>query len=113
MAAVLKELAYVTVCSVCTDVFTDPPVLPCVHTYCLKCIQGWSKDKLPGEKVPCPLCRKEFAIPENGLEGMPRNFFVEKILRVQHLELTSVEAQSTQIFKGSCPDCPWELACQI
>ena len=94
MATALKELADVTVCSVCTDVFTDPRVLPCVHTYCLECIQGWGKDKLPGEKVPCPLCRKEFTIPENGLGGMPRNFFVERIIRAQDMEHTSVEAQS-------------------
>jgi len=89
----LKELADVTECSVCTEVFTDPRVLPCVHTYCLKCIQGWGKHKLPGDKLECPLCRKEFTIPQNGLEGLPRNFFMEKMLRVR--ELTSVEAQST------------------
>jgi len=92
MSAALKELADVTECSICTEVFTDPRVLPCVHTYCLKCIQGWGKDKLPGDKLECPLCRKEFTIPQNGLEGLPRNFFVEKVLRVR--ELTSVEAQS-------------------
>jgi len=28
-------------CAICKEVFTDPRVLPCVHTFCLKCIQGW------------------------------------------------------------------------
>jgi len=93
MAAAVKELAEHTECSLCKDVFTDPRVLPCVHTYCLKCIQDFSKDKLPGDKVPCPTCRGQFTIPENGLDGLPRNYFVEKMLSV--LELTSVEAQST------------------
>jgi len=92
MAAALKELADVTECSICTEVFTDPRVLPCIHTYCLKCIQGWSKDKPPGDKQACPLCRKTFTIPENGLDGLPKNFFVKKMLRVR--ELPSVEAQS-------------------
>jgi len=89
----LKELADVTECSICTEVFTDPRVLPCVHTYCLKCIQGWGKDKPPGDKLECPICRKEFTVPENGLQGLPRDFFMEKTLRVR--ELTSVEALST------------------
>jgi len=93
MAAALKELAEVTECPVCKEIFTDPRVLPCLHTYCLKCIQGWSKDKLRGHKLPCPLCRQECTVPKNGLEGLPRNFFMEKMLRVR--ELTSIEAQST------------------
>ena len=79
-------------CGICKEVFTDPRVLPCVHTYCLKCIKGWSKDKLPGKKLVCPLCRKECTIPENGLDELPRNLYVEKMLRVR--ELTSVETQS-------------------
>jgi len=80
-------------CCICTKVFTDPRVLPCVHTYCLKCIQGWSKNKRPGDKLSCPLCRKDCFIPENGLEGLPRNFFVEKILRIR--DLTSAKDRST------------------
>jgi hypothetical protein len=26
-------------CSICTKPFTDPHVLPCLHSYCLKCIR--------------------------------------------------------------------------
>jgi len=81
----LKELADVTECPICKEVLTDPRVLPCAHTYCLKCIQGWSMDKRSGDKVACPVCRREFTIPQNGLKGLPRNFFVEKILRVHEL----------------------------
>jgi len=79
-------------CAICTEVFTDPRVLPCVHTFCLKCIQGWSKEKLPGKTLACPLCRNGLTIPKNGVEGLPRNLYAEKMLRVR--ELTSVEAQS-------------------
>jgi len=91
MAVALKELADVTECVVCTELFTDPRVLPCIHTYCLDCIRGFSKDKFPGDEVACPLCRKEFIIPWNGLDGLPRNFFMDKMFRVR--KLTSVVAQ--------------------
>ena len=89
----VEEMDDVTECCICTDVFKDPRVLPCIHTFCLKCIQGWSKDKRPGDKLQCPLCRKECRIPEDGLQGLPRNFFVEKMLRIR--DLTSVKEQST------------------
>jgi len=42
--------------------------------------------------VACPLCRKESTIPEKGLEGLPRNFWVEKMLHIR--ELTRIEAKS-------------------
>ena len=89
----MKAVTDDTECSICTEVFTDPRVLPCLHAYCLKCIQDWFKDKLPGDVVACPLCRKESTIPEQGLEGFPRNFWVEKMLHVRE-QLTSIEAQS-------------------
>jgi len=88
----LKAMTDDTECPICTEVFTDPRVLPCLHTYCLKCIKEWFKDKLPGDVVACPLCRQESTIPEEGLEGLPRNFWVEKMLHVR--ELTSIGAQS-------------------
>jgi len=89
----VEEMDDVTECCICTEVFKDPRVLPCIHTFCLKCIQGWSKDKRPGDKLECPLCRKGCCIPEEGLVGLPRNFFVEKMLRIR--DLTSVKEQST------------------
>ena len=89
----LEQLNGSTECSICTEVFTDPRVLPCFHTYCLKCIQTWSKDKLPGDKLSCPLCRKESFVPQEGVAGFPKNFFVEKTVRVQEL-LTRAEVQS-------------------
>jgi len=37
------------------------------------------------EKVPCPVCRKQFIVPENGLRGLPKNFFIEKLLQIKRL----------------------------
>jgi len=88
----LKAVTDDTECSICKEVFTDPRVLPCLHTYCLKCIQSWFNDKLPGDVVACPLCRNVSTIPEKGLEGLQRDFWLEKMLHI--CELTRIEAQS-------------------
>jgi len=80
-----KELDDMTECSICTEVFTDPRVLPCIHTFCLKCLLNYGKDRPPGDDMPCPLCRKEFTIPNDGLSGMQKNFFMEKLLHARKL----------------------------
>jgi len=90
---IAKQLDDITECPICTEVYTDPRVLPCVHTYCLKCIEAWSKDKQPGDKLACPLCRKEFIVPDNGVSDLPKNFFVANCLQVK--ELLSVESKTS------------------
>jgi len=80
-----KELDDMTECSICTEVLTDPRVLPCIHTFCLKCLLNYGKDKQPGDGVACPMCRKEFTIPDDGLAGTQKNFFMEKLLYFRKL----------------------------
>ena len=40
----LKELDEQLTCNVCLDQYTNPKTLPCLHSFCLKCIE-----KLPQE----------------------------------------------------------------
>jgi len=72
-------------CPICTEVYMDPRVLPCAHTYCLKCIETWSKEKQPGHRLACPLCRKEFTVPSSGAGGLPKNLYIDSILQTKEL----------------------------
>ena len=94
-----KELDDMTECSICTEVFTNPRVLPCIHTFCLKCLLNYGKDRQPGDDMPCPLCRKEFTIPDDGLSGMQKNFFMEKLLYVRKL---SVGEETSRVLCDVC-----------
>jgi len=78
-----KELDDMIECPICTEVFTDPRVLPCIHTFCFECLLNYGKGRRPGDRMPCPMCRKEFTIPANGLPGMQKNFEKEKLLHVR------------------------------
>uniref|UniRef100_A0A8C9XI18 Uncharacterized protein n=1 Tax=Sander lucioperca TaxID=283035 RepID=A0A8C9XI18_SANLU len=42
-------------CPVCQDIFRDPVVLLCSHSFCEDCLQGWRRQKQTQE---CPVCRK-------------------------------------------------------
>ena len=78
----------VTECPICTETMVDPRVLPCIHTFCFKCLDQLWKDKSPGVKIPCPLCRTEVTIPVEGVSGCPKNFFVEKLVEAQKISET-------------------------
>ncbi|XP_044204521.1 E3 ubiquitin-protein ligase TRIM39-like [Thunnus albacares] len=51
MSARLEDLS----CSVCQDIFKDPVILSCSHSFCKDCLKTWWKDKQTPE---CPLCKK-------------------------------------------------------
>jgi len=80
----VKRLENVTECGICIGDLTDARILPCFHTFCLKCMEKWKlQNEQTGEKVSCPMCREEFEIPEGGTAALPKNDFVEKLLQVK------------------------------
>ncbi|XP_059211806.1 nuclear factor 7, ovary-like [Centropristis striata] len=42
-------------CSVCRDIFKDPVVLSCSHSFCKDCLQSWWRER---QTRDCPLCKK-------------------------------------------------------
>ncbi|XP_033988851.1 nuclear factor 7, ovary-like [Trematomus bernacchii] len=42
-------------CTVCHDIFKDPVVLSCSHSFCRDCLQNWWTEKVIKE---CPLCKR-------------------------------------------------------
>uniref|UniRef100_A0A3B3X991 Uncharacterized protein n=1 Tax=Poecilia mexicana TaxID=48701 RepID=A0A3B3X991_9TELE len=43
-------------CPVCQDVYRDPVVLFCSHSFCRLCLKSWWEGK---KKLECPLCKEE------------------------------------------------------
>jgi len=87
-----KELADMSECCICTDIFQDPRMLPCTHTFCMACLLNYGKDRQPGDRMPCPLCRTEFIIPDEGLITIPKNFFMDRVINVRKLSAKQGES---------------------
>ncbi|XP_033126772.1 tripartite motif-containing protein 45-like [Anneissia japonica] len=65
-------------CPLCMDRFTDPKLLPCVHSFCLLCLEKWTKER--NGILSCPTCREIFQIPTDGLKKLPNNIFIIGLL---------------------------------
>ncbi|XP_072019993.1 uncharacterized protein [Amphiura filiformis] len=66
-----------TECSICLSLIEDPKALPCLHTFCLKCIQDWAKET--ADVITCPICQETCPVPSDGIESLKTNFFITKL----------------------------------
>ena len=70
-------------CSVCMCPFTDPKQLPCLHSFCLHCLNGIQRTSGVHGKITCPECRRQFQIPGSGNPSeLPTNFRINSLLDV-------------------------------
>ena len=70
-------------CSVCMTTFTEPKILPCLHTFCLHCLNGILRTSGRHDIIPCPECRREVQVPSSGnLKDLPTNFRINSLLDV-------------------------------
>ncbi|XP_074536907.1 E3 ubiquitin-protein ligase TRIM35-like [Halichoeres trimaculatus] len=58
-------------CPVCKDVFRDPVVLSCSHSFCKVCLQTWWKET-PAQD--CPVCKRRSSRPDP-----PRNLVLKNL----------------------------------
>ena len=53
-------------CFVCKRTFTDPKQLPCLHSFCLHCLNGIQRTGGVRGKITCPECKTQFQISGSG-----------------------------------------------
>ena len=86
-------------CSVCMCKFTDPKQLPCLHSFCLHCLNGIQRTSANLKVIACPECRQEFRVPESGnLQALPTNFRINSLLDV----LAIKECNTSGVKCGNC-----------
>ena len=86
-------------CPVCTNRFTNPKQLPCLHTFCLHCLQRIQATSGIRDTILCPECRRNFTIPGNGgLNNLPTNFRLNSLLDA----LPVTECKTRGLKCGNC-----------
>lgn len=96
-------------CSICSEIFTDPKTLPCLHSYCTKCItQLYEKSEELGEQLACPQCPEtRIDLSEQRDADHRRSFYIDALIKL----LSAMKNASTQdkeqedMLKSKCTSC--------
>jgi len=90
-------------CSVCLELFEEPLALPCLHTFCYRCL----KEVVEDHSVTCPLCRSEHQLE---LKELKVNWDVKKVVDVMRQATARLceECQEKKVTRH-CKQCEADL----
>lgn len=75
-------------CSLCLDPFKDPRILSCIHTFCHDCldlyVSTYKRSDNSGDKFDCPVCRTTITLPDSGVAGLQKNFYLNQDPKLDH-----------------------------
>ena len=76
LPSVLTKLKEELTCSICLKLYTDPRVLPCLHSFCERCLESLRSVSYP---VRCPVCRADTT---SGTSSLPVAFHLNNLREV-------------------------------
>ncbi|KAL3890619.1 hypothetical protein ACJMK2_002950 [Sinanodonta woodiana] len=95
-------------CSICMDIFKNPKLIPCHHSFCHKCLEDYVRANLRNNRFDCPLCRTSVELPKGGVSGFQSNFYID----TENSEKFACDLCGPKsIACGRCLDCEENL-CQ-
>ena len=98
-----KNLKKEAECPLCSETVKEPKTLPCLHSFCLNCL-----DKHAGhagrrrkEKLKCPVCLTEFNVPKGDtFSDFPTSFHLNRLMDVLAINDSDADMQTC----NSCDD---------
>ena len=90
-----------TTCKKCSRLYTDPRILPCLHSFCKNCIESLVARDGSKQTICCPSCRTTTPIPENGgVDGIPQNVQLK-----YNAEIAMYEMKIKKEVPSECGEC--------
>ncbi|EUB63419.1 hypothetical protein ECG_01055 [Echinococcus granulosus] len=99
-------------CSICSSRFDDPCALPCMHTFCRKCITDWLR-----KRAECPICRLSCSLAD-----LKKSFTLDDIVASAQTDsssfcgdcrLSAVLAKCDHCSRSICSNCQTKHTAQV
>ena len=88
------------ICELCSESYTDPRMLPCLHSFCRECLEKEAEKAGSQETLHCQTCKKSVSLPKGGVSDLPKN------LRLSfNVETAGYQARLTSGSEISCDSC--------
>jgi len=55
---------------------------------------------MPGDDVPCPVCRKIFSVPPGGMQDLLTNYFMNQLLQLNETEMAAAACKGDKTFSS-------------
>lgn len=82
-------------CQACANLYVDPRILPCLHTFCCQCIETLLRNRPLKEKVlKCPTCQLDTGLDNRKAVKAVRNLPANSLL-VSLLDLLLIQEGET------------------
>ena len=82
-------------CSLCSELYTDPRMLQCLHSFCVKCVKKLLEEQGSETSLKCPTCEKTASLPEGGVDALPKDLHKVRMATVSQYEVKLQGAEET------------------
>ena len=103
----LHKLEEQLTCPVCLDVYTNPKTLPCLHSFCHKCLEGLPQEReAKGDTyyLFCPTCRQRTEVPKEGVGAFPVAFHLNSLKEIAQSLKNKVPHDTHPAQQVNCND---------
>ncbi|XP_011407401.1 PREDICTED: tripartite motif-containing protein 2-like [Amphimedon queenslandica] len=93
-------------CEVCSEYYTDPLMLPCLHSFCKKClIKAKDKQGSADTSLKCPTSDTSVNLPDGKIEGLTQNLWL-----AQQVKEASIKDKMSKKESTLCEQCSDDIA---
>jgi hypothetical protein len=96
-------------CPICLEIYSDPRMLPCQHSFCRGCLERLSEND--GRWGRCPQCRQLFRIPFTGVSAFDVNRTIAQLIETFPRQQQQQQQQQLQqqaerpALRAKCAGC--------
>ena len=74
-------------CGLCSELYTDPRMLQCLHSFCVKCVKKLFEEQGSETNMKCPTCDKSSSLPDGGVDALPKDLHKVRMATVSQYEV--------------------------